>query len=76
MHEEYTKDACSFHGTGFIFLLKYIRKDGDPVDDHLTRLIRCGMQKDIAEWVCSHFDEKELEEFVKETEEDHSEWMC
>lgn len=44
-------------------------------DDYLSRLIRCGMQRDIAEWVCEHFDELELEVLVEQTEEDCELWM-
>lgn len=45
------------------------------MDDALKRLVSCGMQKDIAEWLCEHLPPEELELLVEQTEEEQELWM-
>lgn len=46
------------------------------MSDYLRRLVNCGMQKDIAEWMCDHLPQEELELLVEQTEEEHELWMA
>ena len=46
------------------------------MSDELKRLIRCGMQRDIAQWMCEHLPPDELELLIEQTEEEHEEWMA
>ena len=45
------------------------------MEDAWDRLVNCGMQRDIARWLCDHLPPEELEVLVEQTEEDCELWM-
>lgn len=39
--------------------------------DYFKRLVNCGIERDMARWICEHFDKQDLILYVEEVEELH-----
>lgn len=37
--------------------------------DYFKRLVNCGIERDMARWICEHFDKEDLILYVEEVEE-------